>query len=239
MQQELQLQSALQQQIVQLQQLQVDSAQNQQRQNNLQTITTDLGFKPLDQKLKKLADGDVSIMHNLHNPTGTQFLQSLQQNLAAKQEAERQIQHNLAAKQEADRQIQQNLAKQEADRQLQQNLAQLQQNIAAKQEADRQLQQNLAKQEAERQRNEADRQLHDIQAILKSEAENETHVQRKHPITKEEMEKHLMQRLLLQTTAPSSVDSSVSFQVCLLIDQNLMFYFSGVILVANLSTMNL
>lgn len=222
MQQELQLQSALQQQIVQLQQLQVDSAQNQQRQNILQNINTDITLKPLDQKLKKLTDGDISIMHNLHNPTGTQFLQSLQQNLAAKEEAERQIQHNLAAKQEADRQIQQNLAKHEADRQLQQNIAakqeadrQLQQNIAAKQEAERQLQ---LKQEADRQmqlKQEADRQLHDIQAILKLEAENETNsqTQRKQPISKEEMEKHLMQRLLLQTTVGGTIDPSVTFQV--------------------------
>jgi hypothetical protein len=52
---------------------------------------------------------------------------------------------------------------------------------------------------------EADRQLHDIQQVLKQEAESQatnttTQQVKKQPISQEEMEKHLIQKLFLQAS---------------------------------------
>lgn len=73
-------------------------------------------------------------------------------------------------------------------------------------------QQNLAKQEA-------DRQLHDIQQVLKQEAESQatnttTQQVKKQPISQEEMEKHLIQKLFLQASGGiPATDAVLSLQV--------------------------
>ncbi|XP_052057998.1 uncharacterized protein LOC127698551 isoform X3 [Mytilus californianus] len=150
MQQELQLQSALQQQIQQLQLQNTQQLKQQEAQNILLGLTQESHNMKQehhlqDKKMAKPQDTDISILHNLQHPTGTQLLQAFQHNLAAKQEA--------------------------------------------------------------------DRQLYDIQAILKQEAENQTNTQqnRKQPISKEDMEKHLIQRLFLQGGNPSA-EAAVSLQ---------------------------